>query len=211
MINRVDTSGTHQQMVSHFTAFSKARKVHSEDQRPDSKQAPDQHLEDNRGDGTSSSDSSETRDPIAHKSDSGSDSLEAPTKPVSKRPRKRQREHTSSTSSSEGYSHSHVQPKQVLRWSQLVVHLPPPPLSLPNFSVPPPLPSCKQAHHCECGSSYSTHPSAGNRECRGAVQRLWVYHHPRHHRYISYMYVHVCICTVYEKLGCMHAEKPCGN
>ena len=72
MINRLDTSGTHQQMVSHFTAFSKARKVHSEYQCPDSKQAPDQHLEDNRGDGTSTSDSSETRDPIAHKSDSGS-------------------------------------------------------------------------------------------------------------------------------------------
>ena len=105
MNNRLDTSSTRQQMVSHFTAFSKARKVHSEDQRPDSKQALNQCPEDNRGDGTSTSDSSETRDPIAHKNDFGPGSSEASAKPPLKRPRKRQKKHTPSTSSSEGYSH----------------------------------------------------------------------------------------------------------
>ena len=70
-------------MVSHLTAFNKARKAHSED----TKQVPDQHPEDNRGDGTSTSDSSEARDPIAYKNDSGSDSLEAPAKPVSRKGR----------------------------------------------------------------------------------------------------------------------------
>ena len=59
---------------------------------------------DNRGGSTSTSDSSEARDPIAHKNDPGSDSSEAPAKPPSKCPRKRQREHTPSTSSSERHS-----------------------------------------------------------------------------------------------------------
>ena len=45
MNNSLDTSGTHQQMVSRLSAFSKAAKAHSEDQRLESKQALDQHLE----------------------------------------------------------------------------------------------------------------------------------------------------------------------
>ena len=84
MKNSLDTSGTRQQMVSRLSAFSKAAKVHSENQRPESKQAPDQHPEDNSTSTSSTSDSSEARDPIAHKSDPGSDSLEAPAKPQSK-------------------------------------------------------------------------------------------------------------------------------
>ena len=75
MNNCLDTSDTRQRMVSRLSAFSKAAKAHSEDQRPERKQAPDQHLEDNRGgDSTSTSDSSETRNPISYKNDSGSDS-----------------------------------------------------------------------------------------------------------------------------------------
>ena len=103
MKNSLDTSGTRQQMVSRLSAFSKAAKAHSENQRPESKQAPDQRPEDNS---TSTSDSSEARDPIAHKNDPGSDSSEAPANPSSKRiPKKREREHTPSTSSSESHSH----------------------------------------------------------------------------------------------------------
>jgi len=105
MNNSLDTSGTRQQMVSCLSAFSKAAKAHSEDQHPESKQAPDQHPEDKSGDSTSTSDSSEARDPIARKNDPGSDSSEAPAKPPSKRPRKRQREHTPLTSSSESHYH----------------------------------------------------------------------------------------------------------
>jgi len=88
MNNSLETSGTRQQLVSRLSAFSKAAKAHSEDQCPESKQAPDQCPEDNRGDRTSTSDSSEARDPIAHKNDSGSNSSEAPTKPPSQCPKK---------------------------------------------------------------------------------------------------------------------------
>ena len=105
MNNSLDTSGTRQQMLSRLTTFSKAIEAHSEDQCPESKQAPDQRPKDDRGDSVPTPDSSEDRDPIAHKNDSGSDSSEAPAKPHSKRPRKRQREHTPSTSSSEGHFH----------------------------------------------------------------------------------------------------------
>ena len=59
MNNSLDTSGTRQQMVSNITAFSKATKARSEDQCPESKQAPDPHPKDDRGDSTSISDSSE--------------------------------------------------------------------------------------------------------------------------------------------------------
>ena len=78
MNNSLDTLGTRQQMVSRLSAFSKAAKAHSEDQRPESRQVLDQCPEDNGGDSTSTSDSSEARDPIAHKNDPGSDSSEAP-------------------------------------------------------------------------------------------------------------------------------------
>ena len=81
MNNSLDTSGTRQQMVSRLSAFSKAAKAHSEDQRPESRQVLDQRPEDNGGDSTSTSDSSEAPDPITHKNDPGSDSLEAPAKP----------------------------------------------------------------------------------------------------------------------------------
>ena len=93
MNNSLDISGNRQQMVSRLTAFSKAAKAHSEDQRPESRQALDQHLEDNRRDNTSTYDSSEARDPIAHKNDSGSDSSEAPGKPQSKPKKKTEGTH----------------------------------------------------------------------------------------------------------------------
>jgi len=104
MNNSLDTSDTHQQMVSRLSAFSKVAKARSEDQRPESKEAPDHRPENSRGDITSTTDSSETRDPIALKDDSGYDSSEAPAKPPSKRQRKRHREHTPSTSSSRSLS-----------------------------------------------------------------------------------------------------------
>ena len=110
-------------MVSRLSAFSKAAKAHSEDQCPESRQAPDQRPEDNGGDSTLTSDSSEARDPIAHKNDPGSNSSEAPAKPQSKCPRKRQREHTPSTSSSEGHS--------CKKAVDATVHPPPPPSPLP--------------------------------------------------------------------------------
>ena len=97
MNNSLDTSDTRQQMVSCLSAFSKAAKAHFEEQHPESRQAPDQHPEDNGRDSTSTSDSSEARDQLAHKNDHGSDSSEAPAKPQSKCPRKSQREHTPST------------------------------------------------------------------------------------------------------------------
>ena len=85
MNNSLDTLDTCQQIVSHLTAFSEVTKAPSEDQHPESKQALDQRPEDNRGDSTSTFDSSEARDLIAHKNDSG---LEAPAKPPSKCPKK---------------------------------------------------------------------------------------------------------------------------
>ena len=92
-------------MVSRRMAFIKTTKACSKDQRPQSKQGPDQRPEDNNGDSSSTSDSSEARDPIVYNNESGSDSSEAPVKPPSKRSRKRQRGHIPSTSSLEGYSH----------------------------------------------------------------------------------------------------------
>ena len=54
MNNSLDTSGTRQQMLSRLTAFSKATKARSEDQRPESKEASDQCPEDGRGDSSPS-------------------------------------------------------------------------------------------------------------------------------------------------------------
>ena len=75
MNNSLDTSGTRQQMVSCLTAFIKTTKACSEDQNPQSVQRPDQRLEDNNGDSSSTSYSSEAR---AHNNESGSNSSEAP-------------------------------------------------------------------------------------------------------------------------------------
>ena len=146
-------------MVSRLSAFSKAAKAHSENQRPESKQVPDQRPEDNS---TSTSDSSEARDPIAHKNDPGSDSSEAPAKPSSKRPRKGRGNTHPSTSSSEGHSRRkrHRRPP------------PPPPLLLRLPVAHPVLPVA--ATHTEESTNTATHTEESTSAATtGAGDTLW--------------------------------------